>query len=224
MRRNYASSITAGGITINNPEQGSLIVSDVATGSRANNEQMEENDHENRCSSTQIDSDHVKPTQNIESSDSYQMHDKQDGKREQSLSNDLELKSCDVQDLDTPDDTLQTFGNDTDARNMSEIHDFTQVVDTGGASSYLSKQDSDSFPSEDTTQTNQEEPHNGDTAALSTVRRGTEIQFRGLNLQENVSTLRGNRTMFSLECNRCRQRIDQQLSASGYVKHVSLWL
>lgn len=220
MIRNDVSSITAGGIAINNPEQGSLIVSDVATASRANNEQMEENNHENHCSSTQINRDQVKRTQNIESSDSYQMPDKEGGKREQSLSNDLELKSCNVQDLDTHNDTLQTYGSDTNARNMSEIDDLKQVVDMGGVSSSLSKQDlysEDSFPSEDTTQTNREEPHHGDTAASSTVRKGTEIQFRGLNLEENVSTLRGNRTMFTLECNRCRQRIDQQLSASGYV-------
>lgn len=51
----------------------------------------------------------------------------------------------------------------------------------------------------------------------SAVRRGTEIQFRGLDLEENVSTLIGNRIVFTLECNRCRQRIDQQLHGSGYV-------
>lgn len=55
-----------------------------------------------------------------------------------------------------------------------------------------------------------------DDIALA-VRRGTEIQFRGLHLEENVSTLIGNRIVFTLECNRCRQRIDQQLSGSGSV-------
>lgn len=218
MRRNCVSSI------INNTGQGSPIVPDVATGLQPNNEHVEENDYENHCSRTHDESEHVKRTQNYNGSlDGCQMLEEEDGKTEQSLCNDMRQKSCKVQD--THSDTLQASTSDTEGGNMLEINNLKQVVDMGSTSSTLNKEDSHcehGFPSEDTTLTNQSEPHSGDTVASSTVRRGTEIQFRGLNLEENVSTLRGNRIVLTLECNRCRQRIDQQLSASGYVYYLQV--
>ncbi|XP_078374133.1 uncharacterized protein LOC144657650 isoform X1 [Oculina patagonica] len=216
VRRNIVSSITAHGTPINNPEQDSLNVSDLTTGSRENHERVIVNDHENQCSIKQVDSEHVKRTQNNGSSDGCQMFEKEDGKTEQSLCKVIELKTI----QGTQNDTLQTSTSDTDASNMSEMDDLKQVVGMGSTFSTVSMHDSneeDKFASKDTMQSNQSETHCQDTVASSTVRRGTEIQFKGLNLEENVSTLRGNRIVLTLECNRCRQRIDQQLSVSGPV-------
>lgn len=221
MRRNIVSSITASAIPINNPEQDSVDVSDLTTGSRENHEHVEDNDHEIQSSSKQVDSELARRTQNNGSSDSCQMLKEEDGKTEQSLCKVMELKSCNVED--TQNDTLQTSTSDTDASSMSEIDDLKQVVGMDSTSSTISMHDSNEehkFASEDTMQSSQSEPRCQDTVASSTVRRGTEIQFKGLNLEENVSTLRGNRVVLTLECNRCRQRIDQQLSVSGYVHDV----
>ena len=201
MRSDYVSNITSC----------SIIVPDLAIGSRPVNEHVEYNGRENPSSSTQIDSELVEINQNNGPSESCQTFEKENGKRTQSLK-------------DTHSDTLQTSTSDTSNRNMSEIDNLKQVVDLEGASSTLNKQDSNSehaVPSEDIAQSNLSEPHCNDSVASSTVRKGTEIQFRGLNLEENISTLRGTRIVFTLECNRCRQRIDQQLSVSGYVCNTS---
>lgn len=197
MRSNYVSNITSR----------SIIVPDLATGSRPVNEHVEYNGCENPSSSTQIESELVERNQNNGPSESCLTFEKENGKSAQSLK-------------DTHNDALQTSTSDTNDRNMLEIDNLKQVVDLEGTSSTLSKQDSNSehaVPSEDIALSNLSEPHHNDSVASSTVRKGTEIQFRGLYLEENISTLRGSRIVFTLECNRCRQRIDQQLSVSGYV-------
>ena len=211
IRSKYVSSITSCSIT----------VPDLVTGRRPVNEQVEENGCESSPSSKQIDIELVERNQNNEPSEICQTFEKETDKRVQSLSNDMELKSCNVKD--TGSDTPQVSTSDTIDRNMSEINNLKQVDCVEDASSTLSKQDSNSelgVLSEDTAHSDQSEPHGNDSAS-SPVRKGTEIQFRGLNLEENVSTLRGSRVVFTLECNRCRQRIDQQLSVSGYVCNIT---
>ena len=212
MRSKYVSSITSC----------SIIVPDLATGQRPVNEHVEDNGCESYPSSKQIDDKLLERNQNNEPSESCQTFEKEPGKQVQSLSNDMEHKICNVEDIHI--DTPQTSTSDTVDKNMSEINNSKQVDCMEGASSTLSKQDTNSklgALSEDTAQSNQSEPLCDDSVALSTVRKGTEIQCRGLNLAENVSTLRGSRVVFTLECNRCRQRIDQQLSVSGYVYNAT---
>ena len=213
MRSKYVSSITSCSIT----------VPDLATGQTPINEHVEDNGCKSCPGSKQIDDEFVERNQNNEPSENCQTFEKEPGKQVQSLSNDMEHKSCNVRDMHI--DTPQTSTSGTIDKNISEINNLKQVDCTEGASSTLSKQDTNSklgALSEDTTQSNQSEPALcNDSAAFSTVRKGTEIQFRGLNLEENVSTLRGSRVVFTLECNRCRQRIDQQLSVSGYVYNTT---
>ena len=72
-----------------------------------------------------------------------------------------------------------------------------------------------SCANQQTAQSSQSDTRDNDTATLKPAERGTQIQFKGLNLEESTSSLRGNKIVFTLECNRCKQRIDQQLSASG---------
>ena len=69
-------------------------------------------------------------------------------------------------------------------------------------------------------QSPQPNAHGDDTAASNTAERGTQIQFKGLNLEESISTMRGSKIVFTLECSRCKQRIDQRLSASGCVLNL----
>ena len=198
-RSKYVSSITSC----------SIVVPDLASGSRPVNEDVQENSCESPPSSKQIDVELVERNQNNEPSESF--------------SNDMEHKNCTFKDAHS--DSPQTFTSNTNDRHVSEINNLKQVDDMEGASLTLSKHDSDSehgVPSEDTAQSNQSEPQCNDSVALSTDRRGTEIQFKGLNLEESVSTLRGSRVVFTLECNRCRQRIDQQLSVSGYVYKTTI--
>lgn len=58
--------------------------------------------------------------------------------------------------------------------------------------------------------------HNSDSVTSSnTAERGTQIQFKGLNLEESISSIRGNKVVITFECKRCRQRIDLHLSPSG---------
>ena len=58
--------------------------------------------------------------------------------------------------------------------------------------------------------------HDSDSATSSnTAERGTQIQFKGLNLEESISSIRGNKVVITFECKRCRQRIDLHLSPSG---------
>ena len=212
MRSKYVSSITSC----------SVIVPDLATGPRPVNEHAEDNGCGSPSSSKQIDSEIMERSQNNGPSESCQTLDEEIDESMQSLSDDVEHKSCYFKD--TQSETAQTSTSDTKDRSMSEINNMKQVNCMEGASSTLSKHDSNSelgVLGEDTAQSNQSEPHYNDSVVSSTVRKGTEIQFRGLNLEENVSTLRGNRVVFTLECNRCRQRIDQQLSVSGYVRNTS---
>ena len=212
MRSKYVSSITSC----------SIIVPDLATDQRQVSEHVEDNGCESCPSSKQIDNEVVERNQNNEPSESCRTFEKETGKQVQSFSNDIEHESCNFKD--THIDTPQTSTSDTIDQNMSEINNLKQVDCMEGMSSTLSKQDTNSklgALSEDTAESNQSEPLCNDSVALNTVRKGTEIQFRGLNLEENVSTLRGSRVVFTLECNRCRQRIDQQLSVSGYVYNTT---
>lgn len=208
MRSKYVSSITSC----------SIIVPDLATGPRPVNEHVEDNGRESFSSSKQIDNKVVEINQNNEPSEHCQIFEKETGKQVQSFSNDMEHKTCNFKytHIDIP----QTSTSDTIDKNMSEINNLKQVDCMEGTSLTLSKQDANSkvgAVSEDTALSNQSELLCNDSVALSTIRKGTEIQLRGLNLEENVSTLRGSRVVFTLECNRCRQRIDQQLSVSGPV-------
>ena len=66
-------------------------------------------------------------------------------------------------------------------------------------------------------QSSQSDTSGNDVGSLKTAERGIQIQFKGLNLEESTSTLRGDKIVFTLECSRCKQRIDQQLSASRYI-------
>ena len=212
MRSKYVSSITSCSIT----------VPDLATGQRPVSEHVEDNGCKSCPGSKQIDDEFVERNQNNEPSESCQTFEKEPGKQVQSLSNDMEDKSCNVKNMHI--DTPQTSTSDTVDKNISEINNSKQVDCMEGASSTLSKQDTNSklgALNGDTAQSNQSEPLCNNSAALSTVRKGTEIQFRGLNLEENVSTLRGSRVVFTFECNRCRRRIDQQLSVSGYVYNTT---
>ena len=59
--------------------------------------------------------------------------------------------------------------------------------------------------------------HGNDSTLLKTVERGTRIQFKGLHLEESTSSMRANKVSFTLECSRCKQRMDQQLAAAVYV-------
>lgn len=209
-RSKYVSSITSC----------SIVVPDLATGSRHVNEDVQENSCESPPSSKQINVELVERNQNNEPSESCQTFEKENGK---SFSNDMEHKSCTFKD--THSDSPETFTSNTNDRRVSEINNLKQVDEMEGASLTLSKHDSDSehgVPSEDTAQSNQSEPQCNDSVALSTDRRGTEIQFKGLNLEESVSTLRGSRVVFTLECSRCKQRIDQQLSVSGHVYKTTI--
>ena len=212
MRSKYVSSITSC----------STIVPDLATGLRQVTECVEDSGCESPPSSKQTDIELVERNQNNElcPSESCQTLEKETVKRVQTLANDMEHKSSNFKD--THSDASQTFTSDTNDRNTAEINNLKLVdcMEQEGASLTLSKQDTNSelgVLSEDAAQSNQSEPHGADLVASSPVRKGTEIQFRGLNLEENVSTLRGSRVVFTLECNRCRQRIDQRLSVSGYV-------
>ena len=212
MRSKYISSITSC----------SIIVPDLATGQRPVSEHVEDNGCESCPSSKQIDNELVESNQNNEPSESCQTFEKDTGKQVQSLSNDMEHESCNFKD--THIDIPQTSTSDTSDKSMSEINNLKHVDCMEGASSTLSKQDTNfklGAVSEDTAQSNQSESLCNDSVALSTIRKGTEIQLRGLNLEENVSTLRGGRVVFTLECKRCRQRIDQQLSVSGYVYNTT---
>ncbi|XP_068741541.1 uncharacterized protein [Montipora capricornis] len=56
-----------------------------------------------------------------------------------------------------------------------------------------------------------------ETTSSKTAERGTQILFKGLHLEESISSLRANKVAFTLECSRCKQRIDQQISAAGSV-------
>lgn len=208
MRSKYVSSITSS----------STVVPDLATGQRQVSEHVEDNGCESSPSNMQIDIEFVERNQSNEPSESCQTFENETGKRVQCLSNDLEHNSCNFKD--THSDISHSSTSDTNVRNTAEITNVKQVDCMEGASLTLSKQDANSelgVLCEDAAQSNQSELHCNDSVATSPVRKGTEIQFRGLNLEENVSTLRGSRVVFTLECNRCRQRIDQQLSVSGYV-------
>ena len=55
---------------------------------------------------------------------------------------------------------------------------------------------------------------NKDIAAAMCDRRGTEIRLRDLELGENTSTLRANFVTMTMECARCKGRVDHQLVAS----------
>lgn len=59
--------------------------------------------------------------------------------------------------------------------------------------------------------------HGNDSTPLKTVERGTRIQFKGLHMEESTSSMRANKVLFTLECGRCKQRMDQQLTAAVYV-------
>lgn len=59
--------------------------------------------------------------------------------------------------------------------------------------------------------------HGNDSTPLKGVERGTRIQFKGLHLEESTSSMRANKVLFTLECSRCKQRMDQQLTAAVYV-------
>lgn len=59
--------------------------------------------------------------------------------------------------------------------------------------------------------------HGNDSTTLKTVERGTRIQFKGLHMEESTSSMRANKVLFTLECGRCKQRMDQQLTAAVYV-------
>lgn len=212
MRRSSVSRITADGIPTNYPAPDSLVIPDLVTGSRPDGEHAEDTGYEDHCSSTGTDSGHVKITQNNGSSD---MFEREDGEKVQSL--------CSDNVQDTNNDTFEASTSLTDINcvtNVLGIDHLKQVVDIDSTPSTVGKQDlnyEQRIASEGTAQTNQSEPHShcDDTAASRTARRGTEIQLRGLNLEENVSTLRGIRIVLTFECNRCRQRIDQQMSVSG---------
>lgn len=56
-----------------------------------------------------------------------------------------------------------------------------------------------------------------DSTPLKTVERGTRIQFKGLHMEESTSSMRANKVLITLECGRCKQRMDQQLTAAVYV-------
>lgn len=66
-------------------------------------------------------------------------------------------------------------------------------------------------------QSSQSDSCGNDNTSAKSAERGTQIQFKGLHLEESTSSLRGNKVVFTLECSRCKHRLDQQLSASGYV-------
>ena len=211
MRGSFVSSITTEGVVADNPPPDNLCIP--GTGLTPVTCHVQCIGYDNHSNKTGTDTEHVNRTQSNESSDGLQLVEKDEGKMEQSLLCHIEPKKANGQERDN--DALGSCASDTDVRELLESNNLKEIVGMDNKSLTVSEQDPDNC--EETDQTDQPGLPDDAASAANTVRRGTEIQFRGLNLEENVSTLIGNRIVFTLECSRCKQRIDQQLSASGYV-------
>lgn len=103
--------------------------------------------------------------------------------------------------------------NDTEPpQNNEDIDRKKEMMDTETTSSQNSQE---SFENDQAAQSSQSDIHGSDSATSNTAERGTQIQFKGLNLEESISSIRGNKVVITFECKRCRQRIDLHLSPSG---------
>lgn len=103
--------------------------------------------------------------------------------------------------------------NDTEPpQNNEDIDRKKEMMDTETTSSQNSQE---SFENDQAAQSSQSDISGSDSATSNIAERGTQIQFKGLNLEESISSIRGNKVVVTFECKRCRQRIDLHLSPSG---------
>ena len=103
--------------------------------------------------------------------------------------------------------------NDTEPpQNNEDIDHKKEIMDMETTSSQNSQE---CLENEQVAQSSQSDIHGSDSATSNTAERGTQIQFKGLNLEESISSIRGNKVVITFECKRCRQRIDLHLSPSG---------
>lgn len=108
---------------------------------------------------------------------------------------------------------LDISRNDTEPpQNNEDIDHMKEMIDAE-TTSFQNNQES--FENEEAAQSSQSDIHGSDSATSNTAERGTQIQFKGLNLEESISSIRGNKVVITFECKRCRQRIDLHLSPSG---------
>ncbi|CAH3161631.1 unnamed protein product [Porites evermanni] len=103
--------------------------------------------------------------------------------------------------------------NDTEPPQSNEDIDHKkEIMDMETTSSRNSQE---CLENEQVAQSSQSDIHGSDSATSNTAERGTQIQFKGLNLEESISSIQGNKVVITFECKRCRQRIDLHLSPSG---------
>ena len=108
---------------------------------------------------------------------------------------------------------LEIPHNDTEPpQNNEDIDHEKEIMD---AETTSSQNIQESFENDQAAQSSQSDIHASDSATSNTAERGTQIQFKGLNLEESISSIRGNKVVITFECKRCRQRIDLHLSPSG---------
>ena len=122
---------------------------------------------------------------------------------------------------------LNETGSDAQESRMLDTlnHDSTAArlkngeLDTGQSSSSVPEDEifeGSRQPHQPQTSYNQSDKVPSDNFSANAVKRGIEIQFRRLDLDENTVTLRAVKLSLTLECARCHQRNDEQLSGLGY--------
>ena len=220
MTKSYVSNITDADNTACELPSNSLASEGqvVVTNSPPDQECLQDIGYDGHCSNAGTEK-----TVQINAETLGDSYTKEDSKGLEMLVNDVEPSCCTVQVASSSgihdsavDHVTNNRATNTDAShdsNMLDVDPLKQVVNTGGANFNCEQ----SLANEHAAQSSQSDTYGNNASVLNTAERGTQIQLKGLNLEENTSSMRGNKVVFTLECCRCRQRIDQQLSASVYV-------
>lgn len=199
-----------------------LDTRDAISGSPPNPQHLQDVGYGRLCDDMTTDSELMVTQVNQSSDDGFnnQMTE-EDSKGLERLNKDTETKTVEAFTTDSAGCTAnlltnnRTINTDVSCRivgDMMLVVDYTkQAMDIDSSNSNFEQ----SCTNQHAAQSFQSDICDNDATTLKTAERGTQIQFKGLNLEESTSSLRGNKIVFTLDCNRCKQRIDQQLSASG---------